>query len=102
MVREPIERLKEKVLKENLWIFIFKLLSEKDAYAYELRKKIEKKFGFLAGNVTSYKVLYLLEIDGYVKSYSNGRRIYYKLTKKGKKELNKAKNFFKDIYNFLV
>ena len=98
MVREPIERLEEKVLKENLWIFIFKLLKEKDEYAYELRKGIEKEFGFLAGNVTSYKVLYLLERNGYVKSYMKGRRKYYKLTEKGLKQLEKAKSFFKKVY----
>lgn len=98
MVREPIERLKKKVLKENLWVFIFKLLKEKDEYAYELRKRIKRKFGFLAGNVTGYKVLYLLEKDGYVKSYVKGRRKYYKLTKKGLKQLNKAKGFLKKVY----
>ena len=98
MVREPIERLKEKILKENLWIFIFKILKEKDGYAYELRKKIKKEFGFLAGNVTAYKVLYLLEEDGYVKSYIKGRRKFYKLTGKGLKQLQKAKSFFNTIY----
>ena len=46
MVREPIERLKEKVLKENLWVFIFKILKEKDEYAYEIRKKIKKELVF--------------------------------------------------------
>jgi len=98
VVREPIERLKEKVLKENLWVFIFKILKEKDEYAYELRKKIKSKFGFLAGNVTGYKVLYLLEKDGYVKSYVKGRRKYYRLTKKGLKQLEKAKSFLKKVY----
>lgn len=97
MVREPVERLKEKVLKENLWVFIFKLLKEKDGYAYDLRKRIEKEFGFLAGNVTAYKVLYLLEKDVYVKSYMKGRRRYYKLTKKGLKQLKKAKDFLKKV-----
>jgi len=97
MVREPVERLKEKLLKENLWVFIFKLLKEKDGYAYDLRKRIKKKFGFLAGNVTSYKVLYLLEKDVYVKSYMKGRRKYYKLTEKGLKQLKKAKNFLKKV-----
>jgi DNA-binding PadR family transcriptional regulator len=101
VVREPIERLKEKVLKENLWVFIFKLLSERDEYAYKLRKEIEKKFGFLAGNVTSYKVLYLLEKDGYVISYIKRNRVYYKLMTKGRKELVKAKNFFREIHHLL-
>jgi len=98
MVREPVERLKEKVLKENLWIFIFRLLKEKDDYAYELRKRVKREFGFWAGNVTGYKVLYLLERDGYVKSYMKGRRKYYKLTEKGLKQLKKAQSFFKKVY----
>jgi len=98
MVKEPIERLKEKVLKENLWLFIFRLLKEKDDYAYELRKRVKREFGFWAGNVTGYKVLYLLEKDDYVKSYMKGRRKYYKLTERGLKQLEKAKSFFKKIY----
>ena len=101
MVREPVERLKKKVLKENLWIFIFRLLKEKDDYAYELRKRVKREFGFWAGNVTGYKVLYLLEKDGYVKSYRIGRRKYYKLTEKGSNQLKKAKNFLKKVYNAL-
>ena len=39
MIKTPIQRLEEKVYKENLWIFLFKLLEERDEYAYELRKK---------------------------------------------------------------
>ncbi len=101
MVREPVERLKEKVLKENLWIFIFRLLREKEDYAYELRKRVKREFGFWAGNVTGYKVLYLLERDDYVESYIKGRRKYYKLTGKGLKQLNKAKTFLKKVYTSL-
>lgn len=98
MVKEPVERLKKKVLKENLWIFLFKVLEEKDEYAYELRKKINKEFGFWAGKVTGYKVLYLLEKDGYVESYIKGRRKYYKLTDKGQEQLKKARFFLKEIH----
>jgi DNA-binding PadR family transcriptional regulator len=97
MVKEPVERLKEKVLKENLWIFLFKLLEQNDEYAYELRKKINSVFGFWTGRVTGYRVLYLLEKDGYVESYSKGRRKYYKLTGKGQEQLKKAKNFLEKI-----
>jgi DNA-binding PadR family transcriptional regulator len=97
MVKEPVERLKEKVLKENLWIFLFKLLEQNDEYAYELRKKINSVFSFWTGRVTGYRVLYLLEKDGYVESYSKGRRKYYKLTGKGQEQLKKAKNFLEKI-----
>jgi len=97
MVREPVERLREKVLKENLWIFLFKLLEDEDRYAYELRKAVNKEFGFWAGEVTGYRVLYLLERDGYVESYVRGRKRYYKLTGKGAEQLGKAKDFLETI-----
>lgn len=97
MVKEPVERLKEKVLKENLWVFLFKILEKNDEYAYELRKKINQEFGFWAGRVTGYRVLYLLEKNGYVDSYLNGRRKYYRLSDKGREQLQKAKIFLKKI-----
>jgi DNA-binding PadR family transcriptional regulator len=93
MVKEPVERLKDKILKENLWVFLFKLLAQNDEYAYELRKKVNSEFGFWSGRVTGYRVLYLLEKDKYVVSYVEGRRKYYKLTDKGAKQLSKAKDF---------
>jgi DNA-binding PadR family transcriptional regulator len=97
MVKEPVERLKEKVLKENLWIFLFKLLKEEDNYAYALRKEVRNSFGFWVGEVTGYRVLYLLEKDRYVESYLKGRKRYYKLTKKGMEQLYKAKKFFNTV-----
>jgi len=98
MVKEPVERLKEKVLKENLWIFLFKILQEKDEYAYELRKAVNREFGFWAGEVTGYRVLYLLEKDGYVRSYVKGRKKYYGLTQKGLDQLGKAKDFLGKVH----
>jgi DNA-binding PadR family transcriptional regulator len=97
MVKEPVERLKEKILKENLWIFLFKLLKEKDHYAYELRGAVNREFGFWAGEVTGYRVLYILEKDGYVESYMKGRKKYYRLTDKGSEQLKKAKEFLEKI-----
>jgi len=101
MVKEPVERLKEKILKENLWIFLFKLLEKNDRYAYELRSKVKEEFGFWTGEVTSYKVLYLLEKDGYVESYIDKRRKYYRLTEKGLNQLRKAKEFLRTLYSSL-
>ncbi|MEM0488968.1 MAG: helix-turn-helix transcriptional regulator [Candidatus Bathyarchaeia archaeon] len=97
MVREPIERLKEKVLKENLWLFILRLLRDGEVYAYELRRRIQEEFGFLAGKVTSYKVLYLLEKGGYVEAHKEGRRVYYKVTSKGLTQLDKAEKFLREV-----
>ena len=95
MVQRPVERLKRKMEKENLWLFILTLLSKKKRYGKELRKLIEKNFGFLTGMMTAYKVLYLLELDGYVRSKKEGKIVFYEITEKGKKELEHARQILK-------
>ncbi len=92
-MRAPIERLREKVLKENLWIFILHMLVDRPCYGGELRGLIQTRFGFLAGAVTAYKVLYLLERGGYVKRKGK----YYFITSSGRKELMKAGKFFSGL-----
>jgi len=42
-----------------------------------------------------------LEGDGFVKSERKERRRIYKITGKGKKELENAKNFYREILNKL-
>ena len=95
-MKRPLDRLKEKVRKGNLWLYILSLLVKKSYYGHEMRGVIKTKFGFWIGNVTSYKVLYLLEKDGYVKSVKRGREIYYKITERGRRELNLANKFLKN------
>jgi DNA-binding PadR family transcriptional regulator len=96
MVQKPVDRLKRKIEKENLWLFILSTLKENRKYGNELRQLIKKNFGFLVGLMTSYKVLYLLETGGYVKSKKEGKTIYYEITKKGIKELKEGKKFLGD------
>lgn len=91
----PSERLKEKVEKENLWLFVLSILKGGRMNARDLRGLIKKKFGFVYGNVTAYKVLYLLESGIYVKSEKDGKFVFYEITKKGLAELKEAKRLFK-------
>lgn len=91
----PLDHLKESVQTGNLWRYILKLLNKKSYYGFEIRSEIKKKFGFWVGNVTSYKVLYLLEKGGYVRSVKRGREIYYKITGKGRAELRAGERFLK-------
>ncbi|MFP4115802.1 MAG: PadR family transcriptional regulator [Candidatus Aenigmatarchaeota archaeon] len=100
-MREPTGRLKEKVRKENLWLFILRLLKEGKRYGSEIREAVNEKFGFWIGNVTAYKVLYLLENDGYVEKEKQGRKKYYKITEKGEEELEEAKKFFRETLSKL-
>ena len=99
-MQKPIHRLEKKVQKENLWIFVLSLLNRKERYGYEVRDLIKKRFGFLAGNVTAYKVLYLLEKGGYVSSKKEKKR-YYKITADGKEQLKKSKIFFESLLKSL-
>lgn len=93
----PLKRLKRKIEKENLWLFILSSLKEGKRCGKELKEMVEKRFDFLTGKVTAYKVLYLLESDGYVKSSKSGKRVYYQLTSGGRKEFDSAKRYLKGL-----
>lgn len=93
----PFERLKKINTKDNLWIYILLLLKEKDLYGWEIPKLVKERFNFVPGKITPYRVLYRLEKDGFVKSELKERRRIYKITERGKEELEKAKNFLKDL-----
>lgn len=93
----PFERLKKLNTKENLWLYILLLLKEKPRYGWEIPKIIEEKFHFRPGRITPYRVFYRLEKDGFVKSEFEERKRIYKITKKGLLELEKAKNFYREI-----
>ena len=92
-----VERLREKVQKENLWFFILLLLSQRARYGYEIRSLINDEFGFWSGNVTAYRVLYSLQSAGMVTSELVERRRYYRVTDAGLKELAEAKAFLKEL-----
>ncbi len=99
---KPVERLWKKLRVDNLWIWILKLLTESNKYAYELRVEIKERFGFEPATVTSYAVLYRLERSGYVTEANQNispNRKYYEITQKGIEALNEAESL---IYNTLV
>jgi len=97
----PSERLKKKVENENLWLFVLSILKGGKMNARDLRGLIKKKFGFVYGNVTAYKVLYLLESGSYVKSKKEGKFVFYEITEKGLSELKKAKRLFKSYSSMI-
>ena len=88
---------KNQILKK-IFGFTFSLcLKKREIYGWEIRSLIEKNFNFRSGLITPYRVLYRLEADGFVKSELRERRRVYKITKKGEEELEKAKNFYRQI-----
>lgn len=97
------ERLKRKLTKENLWIYILRLLLDGPMYGYELRRQIEKRYGFKPNRVTCYVVLYSLKREGFIEergetaSKLGPPRTYYSITKKGRDLLQKAKTYIKEF-----
>ncbi|MHA2251135.1 MAG: PadR family transcriptional regulator [Candidatus Kariarchaeaceae archaeon] len=90
---KPVDRLWKKLRVDNLWLWILKLLIEKNKYAYELRQEIKERFGFEPATVTSYAVLYRLERSGFVTEASQSltpNRKYYQITSKGVEALKLA------------
>ena len=101
---KAFKRLKKKISIDNLWIYILRLLMEKEMYGYELRESIKIRFGFEPATVTSYTILYKLEKDllvtSHVKDNPEGRpdRKYYTITEEGRKAMMEAKGLFDEIY----
>lgn len=98
----PFERVRKLNTTGNLWVYILSLLKEKELYGWEAQSLINKEFNFKPGLITSYRVLYRLEKQGFVKSEMRERRRVYEITEKGRKELKKAKNFYKNLLAMLA
>lgn len=92
---KPFERLQNLNTKECLWVYILRILKDRPMHAYLIRSEIEKRFGFMPGTMTAYKVLYLLSRSGLVDKTKEGRRKVYKITSKGKLELANAVEFYR-------
>lgn len=82
-------RLESKLTKENLWLYVIRLLLERPMYAYEISKLLQSRFGFSAATVTTYVVLYKMEREGLIRVEQNPTvdrpdRKYYTTTERGR------------------
>ncbi len=89
--------IKKELTKGSSAMLVLSVLEKEELYGYMIIKRIsersENAFNFKEG--TLYPILHNFEANGYVKSYTvqtEGRlRKYYKITEKGRKTLNEAK-----------
>ena len=101
------KRLVAKLTKENLWLYILKMLTERPMYAYEISKEIKLRFGFSAATVTVYVILYQMRREGLIQiieeRVSSGKpaRKYYEVTDDGKAGFIKGKIFLEDTIHVL-
>lgn len=102
----PLDRLKRKVTKEVMWVYILKLLKGRPMYAYEIKNEIKNRFNWDPATITSYVVLYRLQSEGYVTAKwgdeeTNPRRKYYYITEKGEKLLKDGEEFLRGMIKLL-
>ena len=96
------DRLVRKLTKENLWIYILRLLQEKDMYAYEIKKILKERFAVNPATVTVYVVLYGMEREHLIgvkeatASSERQDRKYYTITVKGRETLTSGIAFLKE------
>ena len=101
-------RLVIKLTKENLWLYILKMLMERPMYAYEISKNMNERFGFSTATVTVYVVLYKMQREGFIqvgqKKAVTGRpdRKYYEVTETGKEIFLKGKKFLEEVIRKLT
>lgn len=97
----PLKRLVHLNTKECLWIYILRILKDRPTHAYSIRKEIETRFGFKPGTMTAYKVLYQLKLGGLVTKKTQGRKRVYSITPRGRSELKKALDFYRERVRLL-
>jgi DNA-binding PadR family transcriptional regulator len=97
----PLRRLREINTRDCLWTYVLRILEDGPMHAYAIRSEIEKRFGFKPGNVTSYKVIYLLSRSGFVSKRKEGRKVVYAITKRGRESLKGAVDFYKERIRLL-
>ena len=103
---KAFRRLESNLTTKALWLYVLRLLMERDMYGYEVRKAIKEQYKIRMATVTAYVVLYKLAQEKLVtteKSPSSFRgrpdRKYYSITQKGQKVLSEAQDFFLNVYN---
>ena len=101
-MRTPFERFEKSLTRDNLWIYILTLLKREALYPYQINEKVEEKFKFKPGNMTAYLVINKLKSKGYIVAErvakdKGPKKTYYKITDKGRKELKRAKMFYKKL-----
>ena len=91
---KALRRFVVKLTRENLWIYVLRLLQEGPKRDSEIRDMMNKRFGFEPTGVTSHTILYKMVRDGLVEekkgqARSEGRS--YAITNDGERAMQSAK-----------
>ncbi len=89
--------IKKELTKGSSAMLVLSVLEKEELYGYMIIKRIAEKSDntFMFKEGTLYPILHNFEANGYVKSYiaevDGRKRKYYKITKKGLKQLQEVK-----------
>jgi DNA-binding PadR family transcriptional regulator len=95
-----LKRLKDKLTKENLWLYIVKELAEEPMYAYKVKVVLREKYNINVATVTVYTVLYRMEREGLITKVE-GDNTMYRVTERGLEQLNRAIEFMEEVVRSL-
>ncbi|RLE74397.1 MAG: PadR family transcriptional regulator [Thermoprotei archaeon] len=98
------QRLVDKLTKENLWLYIIRLLKERPMYGKEIVKEIRDRFNFSPATVTVYVVLYKMVREGLVRKVQVAEgegKVYYEPTERGLEVFERGKEFMRSVYRSL-
>lgn len=98
MASKALERLKRKLTIETLWIYIVNVLLEEPTYPYDVRRRIQRKFGFTPSTITTYSVIYRMEREGLLSKSEGG---VYRVTEEGEKAYREALGYMRRILDLL-
>lgn len=93
----------KELVKGSTSILVLGVLEEKEMYGYQIIKELEQRsetvFSLKEG--TLYPILHVLEQDGFLEAYwedtsSARKHRFYRITKKGRKELDRQKEEWKE------
>jgi PadR family transcriptional regulator PadR len=93
--QKAMTRLRDKLTKEMLWIYILRLLQERPHYGYEIKELVKKRFQFSPAIVSGYAIIYRMKREGLIeeKRETDSPRKYYGITEQGLKAMKEAKLF---------
>lgn len=105
---KAMRRFRDSLTKGNLFLYILRLLQQKDRYGYELREAVFEEYNFKMAGVTPYTVLYKMTKEKLIKleeekesPLKKPTRKYYKITPLGETLLEIAKNFMNETFEKL-
>lgn len=93
----------KELVKGSTSMLVLGVLEEKEMYGYQIIKELEQRsetvFSLKEG--TLYPILHVLEQDGFLEAYwedtsSARKRRFYRITKKGRKGLDRQKEEWKE------